>query len=227
MDYFQQLKKNDGTKKYKRKLKNSAILIVVSIVLIIIGVSLPSSDENSGKKETASTHSKTVEKKEKKPVAYTYDKAETKADKKGAFSVNIEVKDGYTPKIINSENVSLKKKDDNNYLLSGTVDKNEQTATYKLIFTASDDKQTKDLTIDNALAKEAYVQKQVEEAEKGKKKKAAAKQKAKETALKNETALSYGMLNKSQDKYLGEPYPHYEGPRYASDGRKRRNYSFS
>lgn len=200
------VKKNEDKKNYKRKFKNSTISFVVSIVLIVIAASLSPSDNNSDKKDTSSSN-KVEEKKEKKPVAYTYDKAETKADKTGAFLVNIEVKDGYTPEIIEGENVTLKKKDDHHYLLSGTVDQKEQSATYKLSFTANDDKQTKDLTIDNALAKKAYVQKQMAEAKKkAQEKAAAAKKKEKETALKNENTLTYGMLNKSQDKYVGEPY---------------------
>lgn len=200
------IRKNDNTKNYKGKLKNSAILFVVSIVLIIIGVNLPSGDD-SGKKETASTSNKSEVKKEKKPVAYSYDKADIKANKKGGFAVAIEVKDGYTPEITDGENATLKKNDDTHYILSGAVDKNEQTATYNLSFTSTDDKQTKKLTIDNAIAKEAYVQKQIAQAEKKEKaKKAAAKKKIKTTALNNENKLSYGMLNKSQDKYVGEPY---------------------
>ncbi|RIJ62909.1 MULTISPECIES: hypothetical protein [unclassified Rummeliibacillus] len=189
------VKKNNSKKNYKRKLRNSSILFVISIVLIIIAGSL-SPSENSSSKKDETTSSKTVEKKEKKSVAYTYDKAETKADRNGDFLVKIEVKDGYTPEIVKGANVTLKKKDDHHYLLSGTVDKKEQSATYKLSFTANDDQQTMNLTIDNALAKKAYVQKQIAEA----------KKKVKETALKNENTLSYGMLNKSQDKYVGKPY---------------------
>lgn len=187
------------------KFKNIILAFVASIVLIIVGGALSPEEENNNK-ANGSNESTKKEKKDEKPL-YSFDSNETKADKDGKFKVVINVEDGVTPSLKEATNVSLKKESDKKYILNGIANKNEQTETYSVEFKSANKTQQAAITIDNALAKDAYVQKQIAEKEKKEKEaKAAAEKKEKDLALTNEKNISYGMLNKSKDKYVGKPY---------------------
>lgn len=191
-------RKND--EKFKKNIKKliiSAASFIVSIILLIIAGAIGSNNYSNDTLETTSspTSNKDEEKTAKKTVAFKYDDS-IEADKNGNFKLPIKVIDGYTPKITEGDEAKLKKKDSNNYILTGKINKKDDSGIYYLDFVSNDDKQEETIFIENTKAYDSYKKEQ----------KAAAKQKVRSKALQNENKLSYGMLIKAQDRYAGEPY---------------------
>lgn len=186
-------RKNDEKfKKQIKKLKIAGVSFVVSIILLFIIGSMNGEDSDN---TTSNSASNTTKKEEKKPAAFSYDDS-IEADKKGTFKLPIKVTDGYTPKITDGDSAKLKKKNSNNYILTGKIDEKEDSGMYYLDFVSNDDKQEEIIFVENTKANGSYKKEQ----------KAVAKQKERNKALQNENKLSYGMLLKTQDRYAGEPY---------------------
>ncbi|MGX9133239.1 hypothetical protein ACWV26_02515 [Rummeliibacillus sp. JY-2-4R] len=183
-----------GHKSYKKPILVSSGLIVLGFIFGFAGGAMSPADDSTNTVKSTSDDSKATKK--EKPVAFSYKDSNTNANNNGDFKVPIKVLDGYVPTLSEDDGANITKKDSNHYILSGKISKKEDSGMYYVDFISDDDTQSEMIEIDNSTANAIYESKQ----------RAIAQKKEKEDALHNEAKLSYGMLNKSQDGYIGEPY---------------------
>lgn len=153
------------------------------IIVIIIGAcsAIFGDDETKTKDKETKTEAAA-----KNVFSYNEDKAQ--ANENGDFSLVINVENGYKA-TLKSEEATLEKSEKGKYQLSGNIQKDKETKSYKLVFTKDDKSETATIKVSNKKAYTLYKEEQT-----------------KTEAVNNEKELSYGMLNKSQDGYEGKSY---------------------
>lgn len=136
----------------------SLLVCIISFVIASTGNSdnAESVEESSDAGTiTASTDATDDEKESSEEPVFTYNADSLNADKKGMFSLNIKVNDGYKPKIFQDNSdigAFIKKKDENNYELKGIIDPSEQSGSYHLVFSNNGKEQDEIIEIANTLA---------------------------------------------------------------------------
>lgn len=173
--------------------------------LVLMIVSLFSLDDNDDsevatEKNSSNETQEVANISEEKPPVFTYDDTVAVADAKGNFTLPINVEEGYTaelePSSVIKSTGTLEKKDETTYILSGTIVPEEVTEMYSLTFKKDGMTEEDIVFIDNEILNNAYGEQQL----------AAVKEEENKEAIANEKSISYGMLNKSREGYVGERY---------------------